>query len=168
MDFRDLKEFIKDTFKYLLVVIGVFLIIMFVVTFQQVIGPSMEPTLKEGDVLLLDKITYRIFEPSRNDIVVIEEDSKNMVKRIIGLPGETISYKDNILYINDESYEETHIDVATSDFDSITLKEDEYFVMGDNRINSSDSREFGPVDRKHIIGRVALRIWPFNNFGLVH
>lgn len=168
MDFRELNEFLKDTFKYLLVVVGVFLVVMFVVTFQQVMGPSMEPTFYEGDVLLLDKLSYRFFKPSRNDIVVIEEDSKNMIKRIIGLPGETISYKDNILYIDGESYKETTIDVETADFGPITLGSDEYFVMGDNRINSMDSRDFGPVEKKHIVGRVALRIWPFNKFGLVH
>ena len=168
MDFRDISEFLKDTFKYILVVVGVFLVVMFVVTFQQVIGPSMEPTFNEGDVLLLDKLSYRFFKPSRNDIVVIEEDSKNMIKRIIGLPGETISYKDNILYIDGESYKETNITVETADFEAVTLGSDEYFVMGDNRINSSDSREFGAVDRKHIVGRVALRIWPFNKFGIVH
>ena len=168
MDFRELNEFLKDTFKYLLVIVGVFLVVMFVVTFQQVIGPSMDPTLHEGDVLLLDKLSYRFFKPSRNDIVVIEEDSKNMIKRIIGLPGETISYKDNILYIDGESYKETTIDVETADFGPVTLGSDEYFVMGDNRINSMDSRDFGPVEKKHIVGRVALRIWPFNKFGLVH
>ncbi len=168
MDFRELNEFLKDTFKYLLVIVGVFLVVMFVVTFQQVIGPSMNPTLHEGDVLLLDKLSYRFFKPSRNDIVVIEEDSKNMIKRIIGLPGETISYKDNILYIDGESYKETTIDVETADFGPVTLGSDEYFVMGDNRINSMDSRDFGPVEKKHIVGRVAIRIWPFNKFGLVH
>lgn len=168
MDFRELNEFLKDTFKYLLVIVGVFLVVMFVVTFQQVIGPSMDPTLHEGDVLLLDKLSYRFFKPSRNDIVVIEEDSKNMIKRIIGLPGETISYKDNILYIDGESYKETTIDVETADFGPVTLGSDEYFVMGDNRINSMDSRDFGPVEKKHIVGRVAIRIWPFNKFGLVH
>ena len=168
MDFRELNEFLKDTFKYLLVIVGVFLVVMFVVTFQQVMGPSMEPTFYEGDVLLLDKLSYRFFKPSRNDIVVIEEDSKNMIKRIIGLPGETISYKDNILYIDGESYKETTIDVETADFGPVTLGSDEYFVMGDNRINSMDSRDFGPVEKKHIVGRVAIRIWPFNKFGLVH
>ncbi len=168
MDFRELNEFLKDTFKYLLVIVGVFLVVMFVVTFQQVMGPSMEPTFYEGDVLLLDKLSYRFFKPSRNDIVVIEEDSKNMIKRIIGLPGETISYKDNILYIDGESYKETTISVETSDFGPVTLGSDEYFVMGDNRINSMDSRDFGPVEKKHIVGRVAIRIWPFNKFGLVH
>ena len=168
MDFRELNEFLKDTFKYLLVIVGVFLVVMFVVTFQQVMGPSMEPTFYEGDVLLLDKLSYRFFKASRNDIVVIEEDSKNMIKRIIGLPGETISYKDNILYIDGESYKETTIDVETADFGPVTLGSDEYFVMGDNRINSMDSRDFGPVEKKHIVGRVAIRIWPFNKFGLVH
>ncbi len=168
MDFRDLTEFLKDSFKYFLVVVVVFFIVLFVATFHQVIGPSMEPHLKEGDVLLLDKLSYRFFKPSRNDIVVITQDSKNMIKRIIGLPGETISYKDNILYIDGKAYEEVNIEVATADFDQVSLGEDEYFVMGDNRINSSDSRDFGPVSKEHIIGRVVIRLWPINEFGFVH
>lgn len=170
MDFRDISEFTKDIIKYCAVGITVLLIVIYVVSLQQVIGPSMNPNYYEGDVLILNKLKYKISSPKRFEIVAIENNNtKYFIKRIIGLPGETIEYKNNILYINGEVIEENFKkDGETSDFslDSLgytVIPEDKYFVVGDNRSNSLDSRSktVGLIDEKDLIGKVSFRIWPF-------
>lgn len=167
MDFRDLKEFIKDFFGYFLTFLVVIIISIYIISLQQVYGPSMNNTLKEGDIMILDKISYHIKSIQRNDIVVISFDNKIMIKRIIGLPKEKIEYKNNVLYINDKRYEEVNIEFKTGDFAPIELANDQYFVMGDNRLNSLDSRSYGPIKRENIIGRSNFRLWPLNKIGFV-
>jgi len=167
MDLRDLTEFLKDTMGYVITAVVVILILLYVVSFQYVSGPSMNDTLKEGDVILLNKIVYRFANPVRNDIVVVNANSALMVKRIIGLPGETISYKNGILYIDGKTYKESNITQPTSDFVDVKLGDDEYFVMGDNRINSTDSRSYGAVKRSSIVGKSSFRVYPFNKIGVV-
>ena len=111
MDFREITEFFKDTLKYIIVIVVVLVIVLYVVTLQQVVGPSMQPTLNEGDVLILNKFQYHIFDVKRNDVVALKYDgSKYLIKRVIGLPGESIYYKDNILYINGNPYKENIVD----------------------------------------------------------
>ena len=170
MDFRDIVEFFKDAFKYIAVVIVVLLLFIFVMGLQQIVGPSMEPNLKEGDILIVNKLLYHIGKIKRNDIVVITEEEKYMVKRVVGLPGEHIEYKDNYVYVDGEKYRETFIDtekVKTEDFKLEDLGYDKipdgmYLVLGDNRENSKDSRDYGLVPKKQIVGKAWLRIWPFN------
>src|SRR5574344_2486157 len=147
MDFRDINEFLKDTMGYIITFVIVLLLFIYVIALHQVIGPSMNDTLTEGDVLILDKISYRFRNPKRNEIVVISVDSKTLIKRVIGLPGETIQYKGNILYIDGTAYKEDNITEVTANFGPITLGSDEYFVMGDNRINSLDSRDVGAISK---------------------
>lgn len=172
-----LKE-ILSTSIYLLVVLCVaYLIITYVGQRTQVSGSSMETTLSDGDNLLVDKITYRFSEPKRFDIIVFPfqyDTDTYYIKRIIGMPGETvqIDYDGNI-YINgsllEESYGREVIQNPGRAAEPITLGEDEYFVMGDNRNNSSDSRDpsVGNIHRKDIIGRAWVRIWPFSKFGVL-
>lgn len=176
MDFREITEFFKDTLKYIIVIIVVLVIVLYVVTLQQVVGPSMQPTLNEGDVLILNKFHYYLFDVKRNDVVSLKYDgSKYLIKRVIGLPGESIYYKDNILYINGNPYKENIVDgLVTEDFDLKQLgydviPEDMYLVLGDNRGNSLDSRnkEVGLIKKEDIIGKVFIRIWPLNGFKLV-
>ena len=170
MDFRDIKEFLKDAFKYIVVVVIVFLLFIFVMGLQQVVGPSMNPTLKEGDVLIVNKLLYRIGKVQRNDIVVLSQEEKYMVKRVVGLPGEHIEYKDNYVYVNGEKFKEPFIDsdkIVTEDFKLEDLGYDKipegmYLVLGDNRVNSKDSRDFGLIKKKQIKGKAWLRIWPAN------
>ena len=170
MDFRDIKEFSKDAFKYVVVVVIVFLLFIFVMGLQQVVGPSMNPTLKEGDVLIVNKLLYRIGKVQRNDIVVLSQEEKYMVKRVVGLPGEHIEYKDNYVYVNGEKFKEPFIDAdkfPTKDFKLEDLGYDKipegmYLVLGDNRVNSKDSRDFGLIKKKQIKGKAWLRIWPAN------
>ena len=179
MDFRGIKEFIKDTSGYILVIIGVILFVQYVITIQQNIGPSMQPTLEDGNAFLLNKLSYKIGSVKRGDIVVISsEEEKFFVKRIIGLPGEKIEYKDNILYIDGNAYNEKYLskDVITYDFNMDMIKgtidglipDDMYLVLGDNRTNSKDSREIGLISKKKIIGKTIFRIWPFSKIGFVN
>ena len=167
MDLRDIKEFIKDSLKYLIVVATVFFIALFVVSFEQVIGPSMKGTLDAGDVTIVNKLVYKFRTIKRNEIVSINQKDKIMVKRVIGLPGEHIEYKDNKLYVNGSLVLENNISVETKDFklEDIgyeTIPKDMYFVLGDNRNNSSDSREFGLVKKDEIIGKIVMRLYPFS------
>lgn len=167
MDLRDIKEFIKDSLKYLIVIATVFFIALFVVSFEQVIGPSMKGTLDAGDVTIVNKLVYKFRTIKRNEIVSINQKDKIMVKRVIGLPGEHIEYKDNKLYVNGSLVLENNISVETKDFklEDIgyeTIPKDMYFVLGDNRTNSSDSREFGLVKKDEIIGKIVMRLYPFS------
>lgn len=175
MDFRDIKEFISDMLKYVITAAIVIFIVVYVVSVQQVVGPSMNPTFEEGDILLLDKVSYRFREIRRNEVVALKYDgSKYLIKRVIGLPGESIEYKNNYLYINGEKYRETIYEgIETEDF---TLEEiagvnkipdDMYLVLGDNRSNSTDSREIGLIKKSDIIGRTFIRIWPLNGISFV-
>lgn len=167
MDLRDVKEFIKDSLKYLIVVAIVFFIALFVISFEQVVGPSMKGTLDAGDVTIVNKLVYKLRTIKRNEIVSINQKDKIMVKRVIGLPGEHIEYKDNKLYVNGSLVLENNISVETKDFklEDIgyeTIPKDMYFVLGDNRTNSSDSREFGLVKKDEIIGKIVMRVYPFS------
>jgi signal peptidase I len=173
VDFRYLFEFIKDTFKYILIIIIVLFIVIYVVSLQHIIGDSMNPTLKDGDVLVLDKLHYKLFDIKRNDIIAFDNDAtKYLVKRIIGLPGENIVYKDNILYVNGKKTTEKIDDLITSDFSLSSLgydkiPDDMYLVLGDNRGNSIDSRVFGLIEKKDIIGKAFIRIWPINGLKII-
>ena len=172
MDLRDITEFFKDTFKYIMVAVIVFLLFIFVVGIDQVIGPSMNPTLKEGDVIIVNKLLYRFKDIKRNDIVVLSQDEKHMIKRVVGLPGDNIEYIDNYLYVNGKKYKEPFIkDVITEDFSLKDLgydkiPKDMYLVLGDNRENSRDSRNYGLINKKQIIGKTFIRIWPLKKIKL--
>lgn len=161
---------------YAAVIFGcTFLIIMFVAQRTSVSGSSMNDTLKNGDQLILEKITYRFRKPERFDIVVFRHvpEDEFFIKRVIGLPGETVQIIGADIYIDGELLEEDYglepIQDAKRAAEPITLGEDEYFVLGDNRNGSSDSRDpsVGNVKRKQIVGRAWLRIWPLNKIGFV-
>jgi len=135
-------------------------------------GISMESTLSDGDPIIINKLSYRFSNPKRFDVIVFKQTGKEHsyynVKRIIALPGETIQIKDGIIYINDEPIE----DIVNADEmknygladEAITLEENEYFVLGDNRNNSEDSRfaSVGMIRREEIIGKAFIRLKPFN------
>ena len=172
-----MKEILSTSIYLLVVLCAAYLIITYVGQRTQVSGSSMETTLSDGDNLLVDKITYRFSEPKRFDIIVFPfqyDTDTYYIKRIIGMPGETvqIDYDGNI-YINgsllEESYGREVIQNPGRAAEPITLGKDEYFVMGDNRNNSSDSRDpsVGNIHRKDIIGRGWVRIWPFSKFGVL-
>lgn len=125
-------------------------------------GNSMNPTLKNNEILILKKYD-KSFE--RFDIVVVKEENEKLIKRVIGLPGEFIEYRNNKLYINGKVVEDSFANV-TDDFKLATkIPENTYFVMGDNRKNSLDSRVIGPVKLDKIQGSIGIRLFPFNRMG---
>ena len=159
------KKWIKELIPYIVIIIVVLLIKQFIATTVIVHGPSMENTLHDKDIMILDKIGMKINGIKRFDIVVIDIGTEKIIKRVIGLPGETVSYKDNKLYINDELVEENYSDKYTADIDDQILGKDQYYVLGDNRTNSMDSRVIGPVSKEQIIGHAKFIIFPFTRFG---
>lgn len=170
------KEIFSWVFYIAFVLVLTWVIITFVGQRTRVDGRSMENTLHNGDNLIVEKLSYRFSDPKRFDIIVFPPTGKKeyYIKRIIGLPGETVQIdEDGNIYINGELLEENYgketIQNPGRAAEPITLGDDEYFVMGDNRNNSKDSRseEVGNVKRSQIIGRAWLRIWPLNKFGLL-
>ncbi len=173
MDLRDVKEFIKDFIKIAILVIIVFFVYFFIVGMQQVVGSSMNNTLVNEDFVIVDKISYKIGSIKRFDIISFYYDeTKYLIKRVIGLPGEHIAYKDNQLYVNGELVSDKR-DFVTEDFDLKEIGYDVipngyYFVLGDNREDSLDSRDIGLVKEEEIIGKAIIRIWPLNKFKIIN
>ena len=162
-----MKKVIKELLPYIIIIVVVTLIRTYIATPVIVVGDSMLPTLKEGNILLLNKLNYKLSEIERYDVVVVKIKKEELIKRIIGLPGEHIEYKDNVLYINNEKLENKY-NFITEDFkleeicDCNKIPEDKYLVLGDNRGNSLDSRSkiIGLVDKKYIKGSTKISIWP--------
>ena len=138
---------------------------------RQVEQPSMVPTLHPGDRLVVVKAAYWFSDPARGDVIIISADWQPqvgaLVKRIIGLPGDMIEGKDGVVHINGKPLAEPYVQGTTDDF-TITVPAGCYFVLGDNRQGSEDSRVFGPVPRHDIIGRVCFRYWPLSTWHLFH
>ncbi|MCI9645211.1 MAG: signal peptidase I [Lachnospiraceae bacterium] len=175
------KSVIGETVSFILYIAVVFLVTFLVIHYvgqrTQVSGSSMEYTLSDGDNLIVDKISYRFYEPERFDIIVFpfqQEEDTYYIKRIIGLPGETVQIgEDGTILINgmelEESYGREVIQEPGAAAEPLTLREGEYFVLGDNRNASSDSRDpsVGMIQREDIVGRAWLRIYPFDKVGFI-
>lgn len=176
-----MKEIIKELAGWLLYIVLIIALTWTVVTFAgqrtEVSGSSMETTLSDKDQLIVDKMTYRFRDPKRYDIVVFPyqyQDNTYYIKRIIGLPGETVQILSGMVYIDgmrlDEHYGNEIMENPGIAEEPLTLGEDEYFVLGDNRNNSSDSRasDVGLIHRKDLIGRAWIRVWPLSQIGVIH
>ena len=150
-------KIIKEIVPYILIIIAVILIRLFVVTPVRVDGASMNPTLSNNQILLLNKMDKNY---KRFDVIVFNHNGNKLVKRIIGLPGDKVTYSDNKLYINDKLVKENYTRKDTDDFISDKVPSDMYFVLGDNRSNSLDSRYIGFVDKSDIEGVVNISILP--------
>ncbi|GIQ69194.1 signal peptidase I [Xylanibacillus composti] len=167
---RELWDWGKSIVAALLIVMFVH---QFVFSLSIVEGQSMEPTLQNEERLFVNRALYYWSEPDRGDIVVLKDPRENsdllLVKRVIGVPGDTIEVKDGRLYVNDEVYYESYVDTMIEDGDvaKTVVPEGEYFVMGDNRHRSGslDSRIFGSVQKKSIIGRAEFIVWPITHIG---
>ena len=165
-----MKEKIKPLLPYIIIIVIVLFIKAFIITPIKVNGESMYPTLEEGDIMILNKTAYYFNEPKRFDIVVVDMPNEYLIKRVIGLPGEHIKYKDNTLYVDGKAVKENFNHGKTDDFNieelgSNTVPEDSYLVLGDNRENSLDSRELGFMKEEQLLGRTSLIILPFNRIG---
>ena len=160
-----MKKFLKEILPYLIIIVVVIIIRTFIITPVSVDGPSMNNTLFDKDIMLLNKFDKNY---QRNDIVVFKRKmggvNERLIKRVIALPGEKIKCVSGIIYVNNEEYEDKYATGNTSDFPETIVGENEYFVMGDNRNNSLDSRSFGPVKKEKILGKTDIVIYPFNHF----
>lgn len=158
-------KIIRDLIPYVFIVFLVIIIRTYIATPVRVDGNSMRKTLEDGDILLL----YKMAKFERNDIIVLDEkeDEEIIIKRIIALPGETIKIQNGKIYINDKEYNDEFAYGDTSDYEQVTLGENEYFILGDNRLISKDSRYFGTITEDEIIGKVVFRFWPFSKIGTV-
>lgn len=161
-----LTKWLKENIVFLIILTAIIITRIFFFSPIRVNGTSMYPTLQDKEFMILNKISLKQ-GINRFDIVVVQENNKHIIKRVIGLPGESVMYKNDKLYINGKAVEDNYSKTATNDFDNVVLGENEYFVMGDNRIVSKDSRVIGPVNIKNIKGKTNLIIFPFNKIGTV-
>ena len=174
------RSILGELLSWLIYIVIVVILSLGIITFigqrTKVSGHSMETTLSDGDNLIVDKISYRFRDPERFEIIVFPfqyEEHTYYIKRIIGLPGETVQVIEGYVYINGEVLDENYglevMDDPGIAAEPITLGEDEYFVLGDNRNHSSDSRDpsVGVLHRDDIMGRAWIRIWPFDKFGVI-
>jgi len=166
------KSLLFDILETLFLTIIIYAVLSTLVGRYKVLSVSMEPTLHEGQYLLISKQTHKVWPLKRGDVVVFRyprDPKKNYIKRVIGLPGEKVSFQDSKLYIDGELVPEPWLSrqIQPSRGGEWQLGEDEYFVMGDNRSNSSDSRAWGAVNSPLIIGKALLCYWPFECWGLI-
>lgn len=166
MNKKDIINKIKEIVPYLAIILVVVLIRSFLFTPIKVNGTSMYPTLEPNYFMILNKVGLKK-GINRWEIVVVKEEDKYIIKRVIALPGESVAYIDGELYINKRKVEDNYSKSKTKDFEEIYLKDNEYFVMGDNRSVSADSRLIGPVKEDEIYGKTNLIIFPFNKIGKV-
>ncbi|MBI5151123.1 MAG: signal peptidase I [Candidatus Pacebacteria bacterium] len=181
--FSSVGEFFLEITQTVVVVLSIFLILyLFIMQPHQVNGLSMYPNYENGDYLLTDKVSYKTGMPQRGDVVVFHAPEAaqcptgtgcDFIKRVLGLPGESVEVKDNGIWINGHKITEPYIPEenytrpgAFTQNRVITLGRNEYFVSGDNRPHSSDSRAWGPITPKEIVGKAFFRYWPPKSFGM--
>ena len=170
---------VREVFSWMIeilrAIVLAFTFVYFIGLRTSVVGQSMSPTLVSGDEILVNRFVYKVTDPKRGDIIVFlpngNEKSHYYVKRVIGVPGDTVLIQNGAVYINGEVYKEeieaAAIEEAGLASEEITLDSDEYFVLGDNRNNSEDSRyaNIGNIKKDYIIGKAWFRVAPFSSFG---
>ena len=160
---------IKEILNTVIVSLAIFLVFyVFLIQPHRVKGESMMPNLKDGELILTEKVSYRFSEPRRGDIIVFKAPRANdvdYIKRIIGLPGDNIIISSGSIYVNGRALKEKYETQSTGSSVDLTIPPNEYFVLGDNRGASSDSRTFGPIRRSVIEGRAWIVYWPIINLG---
>jgi signal peptidase I len=181
---KAIGEFFLDFIETIVIALSIFLVVyLFFMQPHQVNGQSMVPNFQSGEYVLTDKISYKVGEPQRGDIVVFHAPEAaqcpkgtgcDFIKRILGIPGDTVKVENDRIYVNGVALEEPYI---PEDFETlpgaytkgktVTLSANEYFVSGDNRPYSSDSRAWGPITKSDIVGRAFFRYWPLDKAGLL-
>ncbi|OGG08392.1 signal peptidase I [Candidatus Gottesmanbacteria bacterium RIFCSPHIGHO2_02_FULL_40_24] len=176
---RSVINFFFDFLETIVVALSVFVVVyLFIIQPHEVKGSSMEPSFQNNEYIITDKLSYRFGNPQRGDVVIFKapiNPDVDYIKRIIGLPGEKVKISQSKVYIDDKLLDEPYLEEITPLFPggfvqegiTIDIPIDHYFVMGDNRPHSSDSREFGPIPRKSIVGKAIFRYWPINELGLI-
>ncbi|MDP4031039.1 MAG: signal peptidase I [Candidatus Beckwithbacteria bacterium] len=177
---RRLWLWFLDFVETIVIALAIFVVVYrFLFQPHQVKGSSMYDNFHDGEYLLTDKVDYRFHSPERGDVVVFkapQNEDYDYIKRIIALPGEQIKIESGRVFINNQTLDEsgyldpnitTHPGAYAKEGQNLTIPSDQYFVMGDNRSNSSDSREWGPVPTFNIVGRAWVRYWPINELGVV-
>lgn len=179
MILKQLGAFLLEIIEIIVFAVSIFLFLyLLVLQPHKIKGSSMEPNFHDGEYLLTDKISYRFNEPKRGDVVVFKappDYKEEFIKRIVGLPDETISIRDNRIYINGKIFDENYLpdDIITQngaflkDGQEITVPENSYFVLGDNRPHSLDSRRFGFINLDKITGKTWFIYWPPTEVGIV-
>ena len=162
---------VRDIAITLVLALCIFFVVQFTIQSCQVDGPSMRPTFEHGQRLLVVKAAYWCGEPQRGDVVIFRSwgnPDENLIKRVIGLPGETVEVKTGLVYIDGTPLDEPYIAaLAAEDYESTVIPHGYYFVMGDNRNASSDSRTRGPLPEENIIGKAWLTYWPLSDWHLI-
>ena len=174
-----IKTFFLDFLETIVVALSIFVVVyLFLFQPHEVNGASLEPNFHNGEYILTDKITKQFKPFERGNVVIFKSPANpeiDYIKRIIGLPGDRVKVENGGVYVNGELLNENYIDVETKilgkgfigEGEEITVPNDEFFVMGDNRFHSSDSREFGTIKKSSIIGKAFVRYWPINKLGLL-
>lgn len=177
--FNNLGSYAVEFFETLVIFGAIFAsIYLFVAQFHKVSGSSMVPTLHTGDYLITEKLSYRFRDPKRGEIIVLKnprDESQDFIKRIIAVPGDTLQIVNSAVYLNNQILPEkylpqgtpTHSGAFVTEGSSIKVASNQYFVFGDNREHSSDSREWGPVTKEEIVGRAFFRYYPIPDIGLL-
>lgn len=161
-----LKNFFRELVPYIIIVVVVLFVKNYIIAPVQVRGDSMDSTLQSGDVMLLNRLQFKRYGVKRFDIVVVDDHDTYIIKRIIGLPGDIVEIKEERLIINGEEYEEFYLDEGTHTNDLIVeVPQGHYYILGDNREESLDSRILGPIKEKQIRGIAKITIFPFNRIG---
>lgn len=171
----DLKKILREWVITIVIAVVLSLVVRtYIAEARWIPSESMLPTLKVGDHLVIDKAYYRLNGIDRGDIVVFQapptaQGEDDLIKRVIGLPGEKIAIKEGIVYINDQPLDESYIfEKPNTDFKAINIPENKVFVMGDNRNNSYDSRYWGTLPMENIIGKAIILYYPFENIGVLN
>ncbi len=166
-----MKNFLRQTLITIALAVVIFLVMQMTFQSSVVIGSSMEPSFTQGQRLVVDKLVYHFHEPERGDVIILHPPANGQVdyiKRIVGLPGDTVEIKNRTVYINGSPLEEPYIaDPPSYSMAKKEIPEGQYFVLGDNRNNSNDSHTGWLLPRENIIGKAWITIWPPSEFGTV-
>ena len=172
------KSFFRDTLEIVFLALALYLVIQYAVQTVHVLGTSMFGTLHDQDLLVASKISYKLHAPQRGDIIIFKppnDDARDFIKRVIAVPGDRLRIDKGTVYINGEVLKEPYLperwtlnNTWPTDGREVIVPPDHYFVLGDNRNHSSDSRTFGYIDINEILGKAEVRIWPIADAGLLN